>query len=242
MTARRVALIDLLKTRRPDIRDPGERIAAGSVLVDSAVITNPKSMVALTQRLTVVPTRGLRGAEKMRFALNHFGVDVAGRVCVDIGACTGGFSATMLEFGARRIYAVEVGHGQLLGSLRQDPRVVNFERTSFRDLAEGAIDEPVDLIVSDVMPTPLAEVIPAVTTALEITDRCELVALVKPMFELRRHELPTDDDQLDAAVRQATVAAQAAGWTNLASVRSPVTGARGAIEFFISGRRGVRAK
>jgi len=242
MPVRRVALIDLLRTRRPDVLDPDERIEAGSVLVDSAVITNPKSLVAVTQRLTVLPTRELRGAKKMRFALDHFGVDVAGRVCVDVGACTGGFSATMLEFGAKRIYAVEVGHGQLLGSLRQDPRVVNLERTSFRDLAEGTIDEPVDLIVADVMPTPLAEVIPAVTTALETTGRCELVALVKPMFELRRHELPTDNDQLDAAVRQATLAAKDSGWTNLTSVRSPVTGARGAIEFFIWGRREVRAK
>lgn len=176
-----------------------------------------------------VPVRELHGREKLSFALDRFEVPVTGRVALDCGASTGGFTQALLDAGARRVYAVDVGYGQLLGSLRQDDRVVCMERTN---LADAVVDEPVELVTLDLSYLSLADALP------QLRHGTELLALVKPMFELHLASLP--DDQ-SAALVQATAlvrdAATACGWTVLDSCESPVRGRNGALEGFVHARK-----
>src|SRR5207248_5685095 len=111
-----------------------EAIAEGRVLVDGRIVTNPRSQVRRDALVSIRRPTALRGEAKLRAALAAFEVPVAGRVALDAGAAAGGFVRVLLELGAARVYAVDVGHGQLLGSLRQEPRVVTLERTNISDL------------------------------------------------------------------------------------------------------------
>ena len=180
-----------------------------------------------------VPVKELHGVEKLSFALDRFFLDVHGRVAFDCGASTGGFTRALLDAGAARVYAVDVGFGQLLGSLRQDARVVNMERTN---LADARVDEPIDVVTLDLSYLPLVEALPQLT--IDLSLGANLLALVKPMFELHLGRLP--DDQ-PAALEQATAlvsdAAADAGWTVAATARSPVLGHGGAVEGFVHARR-----
>jgi len=176
-----------------------------------------------------VPVKELHGREKLSFALQRFAVDVDGRVAFDCGASTGGFTQALLDAGARRVYAVDAGFGQLLGSLRQDERVVNLERTN---LADAVVDEPVDLVTLDLSYLSLADALP------QLRYGTELVALVKPMFELRLGALPDDQETgLAQALVTASAGAAAAGWTVIDTCRSPVLGRGGAVEGFLHARR-----
>ena len=163
----------------------------------------------------------LRGEAKLEAALAAFDVRVAGRVALDAGASTGGFTRTLLQHGARRVYAVDAGHGQLLGSLRQDPRVVNMELTN---LGEVVVTEPVDLVTLDLSYLPLADAVP------QLGDLgADLVALVKPQFELRLARPPDDPlPALDAAV----AGIERAGWQVRGTIESPVR-VRGTVEYFV---------
>lgn len=177
-----------------------------------------------------VPVKELHGREKLRFALDRFGVDVGGRIAFDCGASTGGFTQALLDAGARRVYAVDAGFGQLLGSLRQDERVVCMERTN---LADAAIDEPVDIVTLDLSYLSLAEALPQ----LPVAGR-ELVALVKPMFELHLPALP--EHQRSALAQSIGIvcdAASACGWSVVDHCESPVRGRGGALEGFVHARR-----
>ena len=175
----------------------------------------------------------LHGVEKLGFALSHFGVDVDGRVAFDCGASTGGFTRALLDAGARQVYAVDVGYGQLLGSLRQDDRVVVRERTN---IADARVDEPVDVVTLDLSYLSLAKALPQL--ALTLSDGADLLALVKPMFELRLGKLPDDQDAaLPEAVSRATAAASSCGWTVVATAESPVLGNKGALEGWVHARR-----
>lgn len=176
--------------------------------------------------------RELRGSVKLRAALDRFGVPVDGRIALDVGAATGGFTKVLLERGASKVYAVDAGHGQLLGSLRQDPRVVNLEATNLADLTEELVDEPIDLFTVDVSYLPLRHA----TTQLyrvAFAERADLVGLVKPMFELRLATAPSDRDTLQQALTKAVDGVTAAGWRVVATMDSPVTGARGAPELVL---------
>jgi 23S rRNA (cytidine1920-2'-O)/16S rRNA (cytidine1409-2'-O)-methyltransferase len=180
-----------------------------------------------------VPTPELQGRDKLAFALTRFGVDVAGRAAFDCGASTGGFTRALLDAGARRVYAVDAGFGQLLGSLRQDERVVNMERTN---LADARVDEGVDVVCLDLSYLSLTDALPQL--AVPLAADADLLALVKPMFELHLARLPDDQDAgLAEAMATATAGAAAAGWTVLASDRSPVVGRGGAVEGFLHARR-----
>ena len=122
-----------------------------------------------------------RGGVKLAHALDHFRITLEGHVALDIGASTGGFTEVLLSRGARRVYAVDVGHGQLAWKLRQDPRVVVLERHNARDLTRADIPEPVDTINCDASFIGLATVLPAPLTLA--AEKAQLVALVKPQFE-----------------------------------------------------------
>ncbi len=173
----------LLGTRRID--KPGQRLAD-----DSEITVKGRDHPWVS-----------RGGLKLAHGLDHFSVDPAGLVCLDLGASTGGFTDVLLARGAARVYAVDVGHGQLAWRLRQDPRVVVLERTNARDLGPAEVPEPVGLIVCDVSFIGLATALPA-ALALAAGDAA-LVALIKPQFEAGRAQVGKGGVVRDPAVHLA---------------------------------------
>jgi len=219
------------------VTDPAAAVAEGRVLVDGAVVTNPSSQVRADARVVVQEARFPRGVEKLGRALDGLGVEVAGRTVLDVGACTGGFTQAVLDRGATNVFAVDVGFGQLLGSLRQDPRVVNLERTNASEVTPALLGQQVDLIVIDVTYVRLGTIISELSANLSPAAGTDLVGLVKPMFELERGELPVDPADLVEAGRRAAADADAAGWDVLSVTESAVRGSQGAVELFLRARR-----
>ena len=182
-----------------------------------------------------------RGGVKLAHALDHFGLDPSGALALDIGASTGGFTEVLLEQGAAKVYAVDVGHGQLAWKLRQDERIVVLERTNARALTHDHVPEPVGIITCDasfiglevVLPAPLALAAPEAT----------LIALIKPQFEVGRARVgkggvvrsPALHDEVCQRIR-AWIEAQS-GWTVLGLTQSPILGPAGNKEFLIAARR-----
>jgi 23S rRNA (cytidine1920-2'-O)/16S rRNA (cytidine1409-2'-O)-methyltransferase len=197
-----------------------------------------KTFREMVEALKASP-KPLRGSVKLAAALDSFGVDVAGKVCLDVGASTGGFTTELVARGARRVYAVDAGHGQLLGSLRQDPRVVNLEATNVGELTSQIVDEPVELVTIDVSYLALGRAV-AQLDRVSIAPGAELIGLVKPMFELALASAPTDEASLEEAHDAAAAAITSAGWQHIARMTSPARGARGSIEGFVHARRPLR--
>ena len=195
----------------------------------------PKTLAEVAAGLAAQPD-ALRGEAKLRPALAAFGIMVSGRVALDAGASAGGFVRVLLEAGASRVYAVEAGHGQLLGSLRQDPRVVNLEGTNLGDLTTDLVPEPVEVVTLDLSYLSLSAAVPQLDR-IALAPAADLVALVKPMFELRLATAPTDAESLERAVKAAAEGIEAAGWTVAATTASEVTGAKGAVEALLHARR-----
>ncbi len=216
--------------------DPERLIEAGEVLVDGIPVTSPRRRLRAGARVTRRPLTTLRGSAKLRAALEAFAVDVNGQVALDIGAAAGGFTTVLLEAGARLVYAVDAGHGQLLGSLRQHQRVVNLESVNVAELDAVLVPETIDVVSIDVSYLSVARA-SAQLDRIALAVDAQLVALVKPMFELRAATAPTDRASLDAALRAATEGVTAAGWDVQASIDSPVTGAHGAREMLLHARR-----
>lgn len=209
-------------------RAQGE-ILAGNVLVDERPCDKPATLVHPGQaiRLRAEPQRYVsRGGLKLEAALDRFGVRPAGRSCADLGASTGGFTDCLLQRGAVRVYAVDVGYGQLAWTLRQDPRVVVMERTNARSLR--ALPEPVDLVVGDLSFISLRLILPAVSALL---PQGEAVVLVKPQFEVGRGQvgrggLVRDEAARRSALAEVQAAAEAEGFVVRGSSESPVPGAK----------------
>jgi 23S rRNA (cytidine1920-2'-O)/16S rRNA (cytidine1409-2'-O)-methyltransferase len=183
-----------------------------------------------------------RGGVKLVHALDHFRIIVEGQVALDIGASTGGFTEVLLSRGVRRVYAVDVGHGQLAWELRQDPRVVVHERMNARHLTRADIPEPVDMITCDASFIGLSTVLPA-PLALAAA-KAQLVALVKPQFEAGPAQVGKGGVVRDPEVHRevceraaAWVAAQP-GWSVVGNVESPILGPEGNREFLLYARRG----
>jgi len=173
-----------------------------------------------------------RGGLKLEAALDAFGIDPTGRVCADIGASTGGFTDCLLQRGAARIYAVDVGYGQLAWSLRIDPRVVSVERTNIRHLA--ALPEPVSLATVDVSFIGLALVLPRIAGLL--TPAGQIIALIKPQFEVGKGQVGKGGVVRDPRLHRSVIeevlgAAAAAGLAANGVIRSPITGPAGNVEF-----------
>ncbi len=216
-------------------------VLAGLVYAGDRRIAKPGEAVAEDAPLTV---RGRdhpwvsRGGVKLAHGLDHFAIDPTGLICLDIGASTGGFTDVLLSRGAARVHAVDVGHGQLAWSLRQDPRVVVHERTNARHLSRAEIPEPVGLIVCDASFIGLATVLPA-SLALAAPD-ARLVALIKPQFEVGPGGVGKGGVVRDPALHHevcarisAWLAAQP-GWTVTGIAESPLRGPEGNIEFLIA--------
>jgi 23S rRNA (cytidine1920-2'-O)/16S rRNA (cytidine1409-2'-O)-methyltransferase len=178
----------------------------------------------------------LRGEAKLRFALDVFKVSVEGRVALDVGAAAGGFTRVLLQAGARLVYAVDAGHGQLLGSLRQDSRVVNLEQTNLADLDESLIPDEVQVVSVDVSYVSLALAVPQLER-VQIASDAVLLALVKPQFELGLARSPASEQVLSAALDRAREAIDAGPWDVVSSIRSPIRGRKGSAEFLIHARR-----
>jgi len=206
------------------------------MVVEGRVLSNPSAQVAPDAAVHHQPPPDLAGRRKLAWALDHFGVDAADRIVLDVGASTGGFTTAWLDAGARRVYAVDVGHGQLLGGLRQDPRVINLERTNVADLGGALVPDPVDRVSVDVSYLSLAAAV-AQVGGLDLAGGAELLGLVKPMFELRLATIPTDRATLDQARDAAIAGAETAGWKVLGAEECPLHGAKGAIEFFLHARQ-----
>ena len=177
-----------------------------------------------------------RGGIKLDHGLSHFGFDVTGAVALDVGSSTGGFTDVLLNRGAARVYAVDVGTNQLAWKLRQDPRVVVLEQTNARHLTVEQIPEPVDIVVCDASFIGLAKVLEAPLKLARPGAR--LVALVKPQFEAGRDEVGKGGVVRDDVVRQRVcddaaewVASQ--GWNVLGITESPITGPEGNVEFLL---------
>jgi 23S rRNA (cytidine1920-2'-O)/16S rRNA (cytidine1409-2'-O)-methyltransferase len=225
-----------LRIVRPDLDDPIAMIMSGRVQVDGRIVANPRSMVARDAAIVLRDPTALRGEAKLRAALATLHVPVAGRVALDLGAAAGGFTRVLLAAGTRRVYAVDAGHGQLLGTLRQDPRVVNLEATNLADLDVAIVPDAIDVVTIDLSYLAIAFALPQLGRITLARD-ADLVALVKPMFELGTAVAPTDDASLAAALARATAGAAAAGWHVLSVAESPIRGARGAREGWLHGRR-----
>ena len=181
-----------------------------------------------------------RGGMKLAHALEHFALTLRDPVVLDVGASTGGFTDVALHHGAARVYAVDVGHGQLAWKLRQDPRVVVLERTNARHLTRDEVPDPVDFIVCDASFIGLETVLPA-TLALAAPG-AHLVALIKPQFEVGKGRVGKGgvvrDPALHAEVCERITAwlAGLPGWTVLGLTESPILGPEGNKEFLIAGR------
>lgn len=216
-------------------------IAAGLVTVDGRPVRKASEMIAADAVLTAQAPHPYvsRGGLKLASALDLFGFDPAGRVCLDVGASTGGFTDLLLKRGARRVIAVDVGREQLHASLRGDPRVTSREGCDIRSLTPVDLGEPPTLAAIDVSFISLRLVLPAVAALL--APACEIAALIKPQFEAGRSALKKGIVR-DEAVHQrvcdeiATVLAEL-GFAVEAPVPSPIEGGDGNREFLIGGRR-----
>ena len=233
-----VALTQRVRQLYPHLSDPARAISDRLVRVDGVIVTNPRSRISVAAAVTVAPPPAPpRGAGKLAAGLDAFAVPVAGRVALDVGASTGGFTHALLAAGARRVYAVDAGYGQLLGSLRLDDRVVNLERTNLGVLSAALVPDVIEIVTIDLSYLSLARAAPQLE-AVAIAATAELIALVKPMYELGLAHPPGEPDLQAKAVALAAAAFEEAGWHAPRSIRSPLTGRRGAVEYLLHLHRG----
>lgn len=218
-------------------------ILAGQVVVGDQRVDKPGAQVREDAEVRlkgeVLPYVS-RGGLKLKGALDHFGLEVAGAVCADIGASTGGFTDCLLQEGAARVHAIDVGYGQLHEKLRADPRVVSRERVNARYLSGADLPEPVGVLVVDVSFISLRQVLPAVLPRL--LPGGLLVALVKPQFEVGREQVGKGGVVRDASARQEAIDGirrfvEDGGLEVLGVMDSPVPGPAGNVEALLAARK-----
>jgi 23S rRNA (cytidine1920-2'-O)/16S rRNA (cytidine1409-2'-O)-methyltransferase len=223
-------------------------VMAGAVVVGEARVDKPGALVdpALPIRLKedAAPQRYVsRGALKLEKALEVFPIDPRGKICADLGASTGGFTDLLLQRGAARVYAVDVGYGQLHPKVRNDPRVVVRERENARALTAEALGEKVDLVTGDLSFISLRLILPAVKAILRPGG--EAVLLVKPQFEVGKGEVGKggvvrDDAKRRAALAGVEAAARDLGFEVVGEAESPIEGPAGNREWLLGLRAGER--
>jgi 23S rRNA (cytidine1920-2'-O)/16S rRNA (cytidine1409-2'-O)-methyltransferase len=213
-------------------------VIAGQVSVDGHAVTKAGTPVETTAEVTLLvpdhPYVG-RGGLKLAHALDTFLISVDGRECLDIGASTGGFTDVMLRRGAARVVALDVGHGQLDWTLRNDPRVLVIEHLNARSLRPDMLPAIVDVVTIDVSFISLTRIFPVVPPLLR--PGADIVALVKPQFEAGRAEVGKgvirDPAVHERVLDEVTSAGAEVGLTRVASTPSPVTGQKGNVEFLV---------
>ncbi len=236
------ALVDRgLAPTRSQARDLVKR---GCVRVSGQPAGKPGQVVAMSDSIEVEPGAQpyvSRGGLKLSAALDAFGFDAAGCVALDVGASTGGFTHVLLERGARRVFAVDVGHGQLHGAIAADPRVTSLEGVDARSLDRGVIDEAPGAIVADVSFVSLTK---ALEAAIGLAaPRAWLVALIKPQFEVGREAIGKGGIVRDDAARDAAIEnvrdwlSQRPGWRVVGLLPSPIAGGSGNLEMLIGACR-----
>jgi 23S rRNA (cytidine1920-2'-O)/16S rRNA (cytidine1409-2'-O)-methyltransferase len=232
--------IDLILVDRglvPSCERAQALLISGNVLVNDTPITKPGAMVPTGVEIRI---RGedhpyvSRGGVKLAAALDAFGFLVQDRVALDVGASTGGFTHVLLLRGVAKVFAVDVGHNQLDWRIRQDLRVVTFEKVNARHMEFGLIGQRVDVIVVDVSFISLAKILPALVQFA--TNETDWVTLIKPQFEVGKNKvgkggIVTSEDDRQAAIRDLTQAAEVNGLRRLSLIESPITGTRGNKEY-----------
>jgi 23S rRNA (cytidine1920-2'-O)/16S rRNA (cytidine1409-2'-O)-methyltransferase len=212
-------------------------IMARRVLVNGQFVDKAGANVAADDEVTIAelehPWVG-RGGMKLAHAFKMLAINVCDKVCADIGASTGGFTDVMLKHGARKVYAIDVGYGQLDVSLRNDPRVVSREKVNARYLQPENFEDTIEFVSIDVSFISLKLILPAVAGFL----RGELVALIKPQFEVGKHEvgkggIVRDDAKRTAAVESVVEFARGEGFEVKGLIESPIKGAEGNIEYLM---------
>lgn len=214
-------------------------IQAGRVLVNGQIADKPARLVPAEAQIELQerPRYVSQGGYKLEKALRVFQIDVTGRVCLDVGASTGGFTDCLLQHGAKRVYAVDVGKGQLDWRLRRDPRVVVLEGVNARYLTREQVGEPVDVATVDVSFISVKKILPALTELVKPDG--DLVVLVKPQFEAGREHVRRGGVVKDPRVHErvladvAEFAAKELGLSVQGATHSPLKGPAGNIEFFL---------
>ncbi len=218
-------------------------VMAGTVFAGEQKIEKPGQQIAEDVELNV---RGRdhpwvsRGGIKLAHAIEHFDLDPSGAIAMDVGSSTGGFTDVLLTNGAEHVFAVDSGTNQLAWKLRQDDRVTVHEQTSARILTRDHIDQPVTWVVCDASFISLAKVL---ERPLELAEReCQLVALIKPQFEVAREEVGKGGVVRDPALHSRVCDEvrewlEQSGWTIQGIVESPITGPQGNVEFLVSATR-----
>jgi 23S rRNA (cytidine1920-2'-O)/16S rRNA (cytidine1409-2'-O)-methyltransferase len=217
-------------------------IAAGRVTADGVIVRKASEEIPATAVITAEPEHPYvsRGGVKLAAALDHFGLDVTGRACLDVGASTGGFTEVLILRGARRVYAVDVGSDQLHPRLRDRDNIISFEQTDIRAVEPSSLRERPDFATVDVSFISLRLVLPPISVLLQ--DRATMLALIKPQFEAERRNNKKGivrDPTIHAAVCD-DIAAHliSLGWRVGGIVPSSIQGGDGNREFFIEAERG----
>jgi 23S rRNA (cytidine1920-2'-O)/16S rRNA (cytidine1409-2'-O)-methyltransferase len=213
-------------------------IMAGKVLVDGEKVTKAGTQVPCDAAIKVVEDIPYvsRGGIKLEAALKEFGIDVTDKICVDIGASTGGFTDCLLQHGAKKVYAIDVGYGQLHWKLRNDPRVVNIEKTNIRYMPRDIIPEVVDFVCVDVSFISLEKVLPKVKEILG--DEGEAVCLVKPQFEVGPEKVGKggvvrEERYRKEALEKVSKVAIGLGFAVKGVIHSPIRGSKGNQEYLM---------
>ena len=219
-------------------------IMEGNVLVDGAPVTKAGAMINSASLITLksgdIPYVS-RGGLKLKAAIDFFNVYLKDKTAMDVGSSTGGFTDCMLQLGAKKIYCIDVGYGQIAWSLRNDPRIILLERTNIRHLERKRIPDIIDIATIDVSFISLTKVIPKVLEFLK--ENGEILALVKPQFEVGKGEvgkggIVREEEKRLAAVASVRAEIETAGLRTISMFESPVAGQKGNIEYFLYLKKG----
>jgi 23S rRNA (cytidine1920-2'-O)/16S rRNA (cytidine1409-2'-O)-methyltransferase len=223
----------VLRALAPSREQAGQLILSGKVQVDGMPVDKPARLVSSNTRIEILGEGEpyvSRGGRKLEAALDAFHINPNGLVAMDVGASTGGFTDCLIQRGVRRVYAVDVGYGQLDWRIRQDSRVVVLDRQNIRYLPRSAVPDPIDIMVIDVSFISLALVIPAALPFLRPAGL--MVALIKPQFEVGRGQvgrggIVRDDNQRHAVTERIVACAREFGLESIGVIDSPVQGHKG---------------
>jgi len=219
-------------------------IMEGNVLVDGSPVTKAGAMINSASSITLksgdIPYVS-RGGLKLKAAIDFFNVDLKDKTAMDVGSSTGGFTDCMLQMGAKKVYCIDVGYGQIAWALRNDARVILLERTNIRHLERERIPDIIDIAAIDVSFISLTKVIPKVLEFLK--ENGEILALVKPQFEVGKGEvgkggIVREEEKRLAAVASVRAEVETAGLRAIGMFESPVRGQKGNIEYFLYLKKG----